>query len=161
MAGREIADVYVKLREQALSFGNEEIKAAPVPGGRALGVLMDMGYDTAVVTVMGLADGTTSMYVSNGGGMLGMGENPNAAAASKRWVEIAESALDLPEATDDALPDDGVIRFNILTTGLRLAAEATETELREGGHPLSALYVAGQNVITEIRIVDETRKANT
>lgn len=162
MAKREIADIYLKLREQSLGFGSEEIRAAPVvPGGRALGVLMDMGYDTAVATVMGLADGTTSMYVSNGGGMLGVGENPAAAAASKRWVEVAEDALDLPEARDDDLPADGVIRFNILTTGPRLAGEATEDELREGTHPLSALYAAGQDVITQIRIVDEARKSDS
>ena len=39
MAEREIADIYVKLRDQAIGFGSVEIKAPPVvPGGRVLGV---------------------------------------------------------------------------------------------------------------------------
>ena len=34
MAEREIADIYLKLRDQALSFGSVEIEAPPVvPGG--------------------------------------------------------------------------------------------------------------------------------
>ena len=122
---------------------------------------MDMGYDTAVVSILGLADGTTSMYISNGGGMIGMGENPDAAAASKRWVEVAEAALPaLSEGGDDRLPDEGIVGFNVLTTGPRFSGEAIESELQSGSHPLSALYAAGQDVISQIRIVDEARKAD-
>ncbi len=160
MAEREIAEIYSKLREQALGFGSVEIKAPPpVAGGRALGVIMDIGYDTAVATIMGLADGTTSMYVSNGGGTLGIGDHERAAAASKRWVELAERAPGLVEAADDALPGAGTVRFNVLTTGRPLEAEAPEDELSSGRHSLSPLYAAGQEVIAEIRIVDEARAA--
>ena len=156
VAEREIADIYLKLREQALSFGEVEIKAPPVvPGGRALGVIMDMGYDTAVVSVMGLADGTTSMYVSNGGGKIGMGDHSSVALASKRWVEVAETASPVTETDGDELPLDGTVRFNILTTGPRLFAEARESELGFDTHPLHRLYAAGQAVITAMRLVDE------
>ncbi len=160
MDDRPIDKIYAALRGQALSFGSVEIKAAPVvPGGRALGVVMDMGEDTGVATIVGLADGTTSMYVSNGGGMLGVGENPDAAAASKRWVAIGEAALPaLAESGDDALPAGGSVRLTVLTTGPRYTATAAETELRAGTHPLSALYTAGQHVITEIRAVDDSRR---
>ena len=135
MAAREIEAIYTGLRDQALSFGSVEIKAAPVvPGGQALGVVMDMGYDTAVVSVVGLADGTTSMYISNGGGMIfGIGENPDAAAASKRWVAVAEAALaSLTEGGDDRLPEDGTVGFNVLTTGPRFSGEAAEGRPHRG-----------------------------
>jgi len=158
VAGREIAEIYSKLRDQALGFGSAEIKAPPVvPGGRALGVIMDIGYETAVVSVMGLADGTTSMYISNGGGTLGIGDHEHAAASSKRWVEVAETAPGLIEGEEGPLPLEGRVRFNVLTTGRRLEAEAPENELASSEHPLSALYAAGQDVITEIRLVDEAR----
>jgi hypothetical protein len=160
MADRDIADLYVKLREQALSWGSAEIKAPPVvPGGRALGVLMDLGYDTAVASVLGLADGTTSMYISNGGGTLGIGESPAAAAASRRWVSVAETAPGLAEAVDPPLPEDGRVRFTVLTTGPLLSTEAAEADVREAAHPLFPLYAAGQDVITQIRLVDEARQA--
>lgn len=157
---REIAEIYTKLRDQALGFGPVEIKAGPVvEGGRVLGVVMDMGYETAVVSIVGLSDGTTSTYVSNGGGMIGGGDSPPVAAASKRWVEVAEAAAGLlPESSGEALPADGEIRFNVLTVGPRLSATAAEPELAAGRHALSPLYRAGQDVITEIRLVNEARQ---
>jgi predicted short-subunit dehydrogenase-like oxidoreductase (DUF2520 family) len=159
VAEREIADIYVKLREQALDFGSSEIKAPPVvPGGRVLGVVMDLGYDTAVATVVGLSDGTTSMYVSNGGARIGIGEDAEAAGASRRWVEVAETAPGLTEAAGDALPDDGFVRFNVLTTCARLFAETREDDAASPEHPLFPLYAAGQDVISEIRRVDESRQ---
>ena len=155
MARRKIADIFLKLREQALSFGEVEIKAAPVvPGGRALGVIIDLGYDTAIVSVMGLADGTTSMYVSNGGGKIGMGDHSSVALASKRWVEVAETASPVTETDGDELPMDGTVRFNILDRP-GLFAEARESELGFDTHPLHRLYAAGQAVITAMRLVDE------
>jgi len=161
VAEREIVGVYTALREQALGFGSVEIKAPPVvEGGRALGVLMDLGHDTAVVTIVGLADGTASMYISNGGGMIGLGESPSVAATAKRWVAVAEEAP-LGEREADTLPPDGVVRFNVLTTGPVLVGEAAEQVLAGGGHPLSPLYAAGQDLITEIRLVDEARQADT
>jgi hypothetical protein len=94
VAGREIAEIYSKLRDQALGFGSAEIKAPPVvPGGRALGVIMDIGYETAVVSVMGLADGTTSMYISNGGGTLGIGDHEQAAASRPRRARSRRRAV--------------------------------------------------------------------
>jgi hypothetical protein len=162
MAERELADVYTALRDQALGFGSAEIKAPPVvEGGRALGVIMDLGYDTAIVSVVGLADGTASMYVSNGGGMIGLGENPPVAEAAKRWVAVAEAAPGLAARDGDALPPEGTVRFNVLTTGPVLTGEASEEELEEGGHPLSPLYAAGQDLVGEIRRVDEARNADT
>jgi hypothetical protein len=116
---------------------------------------MDLGYDTAVVSIMGLADGTTSMYLSNGGGKIGLGDHEAVAAASREWVEAAEAAPGLVEAIDEALPADGVVRFNVLTTGDRLVVEAAEADLADESHPLFALYAAGQQVITEIRQTEE------
>ena len=148
------------LRDQALSFGSVEIRAAPVvPGGQALGVVMDMGYDTAVVSIVGLADGTTSMYISNGGGMIGVGENPDAAAASKRWVEVAEAALPaLSEGGDDRLPEEGTIGFNVLTTGHRFSGEAPESELRRG-HPSALASLRSRAGRDHARSASSTRPA--
>ncbi len=157
MAEREIAGVYTALRDQALGFGSVEIKAPPVvDGGRALGVVMDLGHDTGVVSLVGLADGTASLYVSSGGARIGLGENRAVADAARRWVAVAEGSPGLAEREADALPPDGSVRLNVLTTGPVLVGEATEHELETGAHPLSALYAAGQDLITEIRRADES-----
>src|SRR5687767_15138455 len=118
---------------------------------------METGYPEAVATLVGLADGTTSMYFSNGGGMIGAGQHPQVAATTKRWLELAEEAVDaLSEAPGEVeLPDEGTTQLVAVTeTGLR-AARAPEDELGGGAHPLSPLFYAGHDVITAIRLVDE------
>src|SRR5712671_7117575 len=65
-------EVYSVLRNQALSTNRTENGiATPPPAAPAWGILMETGYDLATVTLFALADGTTSLYISNGGGMIG------------------------------------------------------------------------------------------
>ena len=40
---------------------------------------MDMGTRNATATLVGLADGTTSLYLSTGGAVIGGGEHPQVA----------------------------------------------------------------------------------
>ena len=157
----EPAEVYLGLRRQALALTRDLLDPETAADGPVLALLMETGYPEAVATLVGLADGTTSMYFSNGGGMIGAGQHPQVAATTKRWLELAEQALDhLPEATGDvALPDEGMTQLAAVTeSGLRVA-RASEDELGGGRHPLSPLFYAGHDVITAIRVVDEAAEA--
>jgi hypothetical protein len=56
-----------------------------------------------------------------------------------------------PAPSDFPRPGAGEVRFYLLTTaGVRTAA-ADEATLRAGKHALSALYAAGQDVISALR----------
>ena len=120
---------------------------------------METGYPEAVATLVGLADGTTSMYFSNGGGMIGAGQHPQVAASDEALARVGRrrSLDDLPETPGDVqLPDEG---DDPVRGGDREPAaaprERPEDELGGGGHPLSPLFYAGHDVITAIRVVDE------
>lgn len=155
--GYEPAEVYVGLRRQALAVTRELLDPETASDGQVLALLLETGYPEAVATLVGLADGTTSMYFSNGGGMIGAGQHEHVAAATGRWLELGEESLDqLPPAPGEVLlPDEGMTQLVAVTeTGLR-AARAPEEELGGGGHPLSALFYAAHDVITAIRVVDE------
>ena len=77
---------------------------------------MDTRYPEAVMTLVALADGTTSLYFSNGGGMIGGGQHSRVAAATKRLVEIASRSLDLLSAASDfPLPPPGVMQLIAVT----------------------------------------------
>ena len=157
----EPADVYLGLRGQALALTRELLDPETASDGPVLALLLETGYPEAVATLVGLADGTTSMYFSNGGGMIGAGQHPDVAAATQRWLELAEQALDdLPETTGEVEPpDEGTTQLVAVTeSGLR-AARAPEEDLGGGGHSLSPLFYAGHDVITAIRVVDEGRQA--
>lgn len=127
---------------------------------RVYGVLMETGYEAAVVTVVSLIDGTTSMYVSTGGGTIGAGEQEPVAEATRAFVAMAQVFVGQtePTATFD-LPDLGRVRFQLLTVGGGRTAEAGEDELGFGRHPLSPLFHAGQDVITEIRLLSEKQSS--
>jgi len=123
---------------------------------RVYGVLMETGYDAAVVTIVSLIDGTTSMYVSTGGGTIGAGEHEPVAEATRAFVAMAQVFVGQTEPTRAFdLPALGRVRFQLLTVGGGRTAEAAEDDLGFGRHPLSPLFHAGQDVITQIRLLSE------
>src|ERR687898_1781909 len=90
----EPADVYLGLRGQALALTRELLDPETASDGPVLALLMETGYPEAVATLVGLADGTTSMYFSNGGGMIGAGQHEDVAAATHRWLELGQQVID-------------------------------------------------------------------
>jgi hypothetical protein len=151
----EPAAIYTELRSRMLGLSQADLPElhanAPV-----LAVVMETGYPEAVATLVGLADGSTSLYFSNGGGTIGGGEHPQVAAATRRLVEVAASTLErLSPATEFPLPADGVTQLTAVTPNGRLSATASEDELGSGGHELSELFHAAQDVIAQLRLIDE------
>lgn len=123
---------------------------------RVYGVLMETGHDAAVVTIVSLIDGSTSLYVSTGGGTIGAGEQEPVAEATRGFVAMAQLFVGHTEATSSFdLPDAGRVRFQLLTVGGGRTAEADENDLGLGRHPLSPLFHAGQDVTTQIRLLSE------
>jgi hypothetical protein len=118
-----------------------------------LALLMETGDPEGVWTLVGVADGTSSLYFSNGGGIIGAGEHPPVAAANHRWLEVGATFLPrLSELELPALPGEGMTQFVAITPeGIR-GALAPGYELGEGRHELSPLFHAGQDVITQIRL---------
>lgn len=141
------------LRERALTGGADEVGIAPEPG-KPWAVMMETGYPGAVVSLVAFADGSTSLYFSSGGGVLGGGEHASVNEASRAFVAKAADDVQHVESTSDhPLPPEGMTRFYFrIDDGLR-TAEAPENELGEGRHPLSALFHAGQEVLTQLRLI--------
>lgn len=152
----DAAAVYLDLRAQALGITRGQLEGQKVTTGKVLVLLMETGYPEAVVTLVGVADGSTSLYFSNGGGTIGAGEHDDVVAATSCWLDLADGLLDqLPEASEEVEPPgEGVTQFVATTETGRRAARAAEEELGAGEHPLSALFYAGHDVITEIRRLD-------
>jgi hypothetical protein len=151
----EPADVYLGLRQQALNVNRDQL-SEPAPG-RIVALLMETGYPEAVATLVGLADGTTSMYFSNGGGMIGAGGHEQVAEATRRWLALAEAFLDGFAATpaEPGLPGEGETQFVAITEDGRSILRAPDDDLGEGRHSASPLFHAAHAVISEIRLVDE------
>jgi hypothetical protein len=114
---------------------------------------METGYPSGTATLVTFADGTTSLYFSNGGGVIGAGAHAAVRSASERLLATAEAQLaDLEPATETPLPQVGRVRFYIRTFSGTLTAEAAEQALVSKHDRLSPLFHAGHGVITAIRL---------
>jgi hypothetical protein len=146
-----LADTYKHLRAQALQLTAAQAGIADP----TFGVLMETGYPEAVVSLLASADGTASLYFSNGGGIIGAGEHERSAAAARSLVAFAAHNLaHLVEAADCPLPRPGQARFYVLNDMGALTADAPEREFGENRHVLSPLFYAAQELIAEIRTSD-------
>lgn len=146
------AEVYTGLRQQALRLTPDQLGVADVP---ILALLMETGYPEAVATLVVVADGSSSLYFSNGGGFIGAGTHENVADASRRWLEAGLAFIEqLSNITDPPLPAEGLTQFVAVTREGLHAAVAPEADLGKGDHPLSPLFFAGHDVIIQIRLVE-------
>ncbi len=157
--GDEVS-VFAGLRDQILTLDPASIGLKPTTDRpRVWGALMDMGRENDTwATIVALGDGTTSLYTSTGGGIIGAGMRPTVAAASESWLSTIERHLDLlPVATGSRLPPNGFVTIRALCFGQQHAVEALEDDLGYGRHPASVLFHSAHGAITEIRLIDEAR----
>jgi hypothetical protein len=153
--------IYKNLRSTLLALAPVRIGISPseaIPN--VWGVLMETGYSPAVVTLVSLADGTTSLCFGTGGGVIGAEKHSTVREATAAFIASAEfHRRKLLPAESFPLPDVDRVRFYVLTFTGTLTAEAGERELGKRTHELSALFYAGHDVITQIRITsDESEK---
>lgn len=147
------------LRGQILDLDPAEVGLDRFSAGRKVwGALMETGYPNGIATLVSLADGTTSLYTSTGGGMIGGGKHARVAAATRSFLIAAEDHLDLlsPDADSD-IPGVGRVIIRALTYQGRYRAEVSEDDLGSGRHPLSVAFRAAHGVLTELRTIDQAR----
>ncbi len=159
----EPAAIYTTMRNLILGLQPHEAGIFPTPTAPMVwGVLMETGYDQGIITLVCLADGTTSLYFSSGGGIIGSGEALPVARASRRVVEAAEGFLKgLPPVEGYPLPQTGQAQFILLTFGGPHITQADEQDLGYGRHALSPLFYCAQEVISQVRRLQESQPAQT
>jgi len=154
-------DVYSGLRNQVLSVKASDIGISPTSEMPVVwGVLMETGYSEATVTLVSLADRTTSLYFSNGGGVIGAGEHAPVAQVTSGLIAMAQHFHShmLPTTTFPT-PNVGRVRFYLLTFSEVLTADADEQDLGYERHDLSPLFHKGHEVIGNVRIsTDQNQK---
>jgi hypothetical protein len=160
----EPAEVYLGLRNQILSLKAGQVESLLEPSTPLLGMLMETGYDTAVATLVAVADGTVSLYFSNGGGMLGLGEHEGPRKAALELLRFAAQAQFISRAKPTAnfeLPSKGSTTFFFITKTGVLSAAALENDLGNNKLPLSPLFHRAHEVISQARLVNEEMERAT
>jgi hypothetical protein len=117
--------------------------------------VFDWGMKGGSASIIAVADGSVSMYTSSGGGMIGAGEHESVRVPAARFLRAVESILDsLSEATDAPLPQANEFALIALTyDGMRRAV--ADLRLLQRADPLARAWIAGQDVITALRELQE------
>lgn len=147
------ADDFVAVRRVALTADPAETGLVPRAGSGVYGGIMDLGLPGGTVTVLGLVDGTTSLYTSSNGDVLGGGDHEDVRAATAAWLVALEGALDeLRPMSEFRLPGVGEVGFVALSTHGHRGGSGNEVRLQAGRTSLAPLYAAGQEMITQLRL---------
>jgi hypothetical protein len=154
---RRSSDVYTDLRSMALGIDPASIQTpAAEPWAGAAVAAMELSVSGATATILAVADGTVSMYLSTGGGTIGAGEHAAVRAEGQRFrTVVADSRGQLVRTAEFPLPRAGEVRFHARVGEDRFTGVAPEAALRAGRHVLAPLYAAGQDLLTEIRLASE------
>ena len=155
------------LRDGVLAIGPEDIGLSPEDCPQVWGVLMELAETEVVVSLVALADGSVSIYLSNGAGVIGCGLHPDVRVAASKLLNIAARATEFCRPTTQyPMPDAGHVRVYLLTSQGILVGDATRDALDEGEVGLAELYYAGHGVIGVVELlgagvdlVDEMRLA--
>lgn len=159
IAGRRpAASIYQELRSRAFGVDPTSIQAEPGESWNGATVAaMELALAGGTATIVAIADGTVSMYLSTGGGVIGAGEHVAVRAEGRRFRSVlADARGSLRPTAEFPLPTPGHVRFHAVLGRDRVTAVVSETLLRGGRHPLSPLYAAGQDLLTEIRLTTES-----
>lgn len=146
---------YAGLRRQALTLEAASIGIQPSPAYPQVFVgLMEMGMEGGVASLVVIADGTTSMYWSTGGGIIGAGFHEPVKQPSKMFLAMLERHV--KEMADDdpahPLPENGMIHLRARTfSGSCLLAAGSSQDFAGKRHPLWQAFYAGNAVITAMR----------
>ena len=119
------------------------------------GVVMETGYPDGSFSLIVMADGSTSLYYSNGGGIIGGGGHDSVRKVSKDYLLNAQSYYSHGSIVNKyPRPNGGEVKFYFLTfDGIR-AYTALENNLGGSNDKLSDLFFSAHNVITELRKVE-------
>lgn len=154
--GYKTAEIYDSLRGQIFDLQTE----GKIPEiNSTIAVLMETGMDDACYTLVAVGDGSASIYLSNGGGIIGGGQHPQVADTAKALISKVNEFEKIFKKTDERiLPKPGHTRFYIIRKNEILTAEFKEEELGEGRENLSPLFHDGHKLITTIRLIEEQRQ---
>jgi hypothetical protein len=141
----------------SLSVKPSEIGISLLPeSSTVMGLLVEFWTERATVSLVAMVDGSTSLYFSNGGGLLGHGSTATVATATAKLVALVEQLRPEMQLTSSfPTPADGRVRFFLMTSTGVLTREGDQASLLKGSDRFSPVFHQAQEVINEIRIASE------
>jgi len=147
------------LRDQLLATKPADIHMSPSEDlPHVWAALMEWKMGANTVTLAAVADGTTSLYFSNGGGIIGGGEHEKVRVAARKFVVVMDKLLPLWVAKEPLGVVDTAVCFAVLTYDGIQAGRDREERLKDKKSPAWPAFYLGHEVITQLRLSSEAKR---
>ncbi|QNU67016.1 hypothetical protein EHE19_000190 [Ruminiclostridium herbifermentans] len=143
---------YASMRKLAFTFSHKDMGAKMGNDYHVYGAVVDMGVDNInTATMICFIDGTTSLYFSDGGGIIGAGQHESVNKAVLSFLENCFQALPITRIADgiDDLPKENHHTYYLFT---KAGIFSIDIDLREVNKSKESqlLYTQSQMVLNEI-----------
>jgi hypothetical protein len=146
-------EIAAALRQRVLRIKPDDIglKQPSTTNSAVWGVIIETAHLDAVASLVALLDGSVSLYVSDGNGCIGCGNQREVRQAGATLLQLAVNALPLAIATDDIeLPPPGVVRFYLLARDGLHCTQIRLEDINNADDRLSQLYFSAQRTLATI-----------
>lgn len=152
------AQVYEELRTAALEVTEALIGTPPPEHPDVLGVVVDIPREGGTASVVAMADGTTSMYTSTGGGTIGAGAHESVAGATRALLATLQRLIEMFPADERLdLPTAELVQITVITpAGRRRASVPAAAFWGREPSTVVELIAAVHGVITALREIEPT-----
>lgn len=148
----EPVEAFKELRAKTLALSWRKLGFAPTEKNpHVWGVMMEVGYPKAVVSLVCLKNGSVDFFFGHGGGIMGIGENESVRMKAEEFIQTAEVFLKkLNPAKKLPMPEIERVRFYVFTFSGILTAQDNKN-IADEKHELFPLFRSGHEVIAAIR----------
>jgi hypothetical protein len=156
------AEVMQELRLKMLAVQKELDMKPTQEYPRVCGVIMDWPIGPVTATLVSLSTGDASIYTTGTFGVFGGIGHETVRAAATNFVKLADRYYDQATPTNNyPYPAPGHVRFYLVCYNGVRTIDADLESARSGKDKCSDLYMAGQDVITELRLITQKQKGET
>ena len=143
---------YIGLRQQVFTLKKTQEMETSLEGHPIFAAVVDMDMGSAIVSLICVADGTTSLYFSNGGGQMGLGHaDEKIRTASIAFLRSADQVLEIMDKTEEyPLPQNGKHLVYLLTSDGLYKKELDMKTVDEESKEIRFLNFLYQNVLSKI-----------
>lgn len=139
---------------------NQFLRLPPPPRGDSAlipdvyGAVVDFHIGAGLVTTVAHVDGTSSLYFSTGGGVLGFGNHPGVRAASAELLRLLSRDVGLMVRTSNiGLPSPGMTDIRALAASGLLLARAPSSEFDTQRHPLWPAFKVAMAITMQLQAI--------
>lgn len=119
-----------------------------------IAVIMDWPLGDQIVTILSSAEGDASLYTTATFGVIGGIGHERVRRAAGAFVQRAQHYLGHMKPTAEfPYPDGKTLCFYVVTPGGVRTVSYPLQEIEKKGSPARELYAAGQEVMTELRLI--------